>query len=244
MPNGVPDTLIEKIQKLMALQSGATTEHEAANAAARIQEMLTKYNLEMHQIESHQSKKSDPIERTDLDLNPYSGKSDSDWVLRLLNAICRTNFCRLVEIKNGTLKGKGAIVGKVENATVAIMMLDYLVPEIKRLASQYWASYDGYEKKNAFKRGFYRGCVAVIRQRLFEQMEQSKAEVVGVTALVVQTDNQLQIRMQEIFPRLATAPKASSLSGNDGRYHGNLAGSKIGLNKQVSNSSSNRGMLN
>ncbi len=241
-PQAVPESILDKIKKLIALQSGATTEAEAANCAARTQDLLLRYNLDMAQVESHQIKGKNPIIRVDMDLNPYSGKSDSDWVLRLINGLAMTNFCRVVHTQNGSLKGSAAIIGNEVNITVVREMFTYLVGTIKSLATRYWANYMGEEKKNAFKRGFYRGCVMTIRERLEAELEKAKVVDTNVTALVVLSNQLVENKVNEEFPRL-TNSKSAKLGAMGGLAHGRMAGNTIGLNKQV-NSNSHQNRLN
>jgi hypothetical protein len=51
----VDTKVIERIQKLLNLAGNNPNENEAAVAASRVQELLIKYNLEMADVEGHQS---------------------------------------------------------------------------------------------------------------------------------------------------------------------------------------------
>ena len=165
----VNTSVLDKVKKLLALQSSTTSEAEAQNCAARIQEILFKHNLDMATVINHELQAKTDMIRQDCDLNPLSGKSDSDWVERLLHYLAITHLCMMVKTNDGSLKGLGTVLGRPDNVQIVYHLFDYLVPTIKRIASTTWASYNGYEKKNTFKRGFSRGCVGAIYHRLQAQ---------------------------------------------------------------------------
>lgn len=53
------EVIIERLRKLIALAENAGTEAEAANAMARVQEILTKYNLSMGDVGSARDEDED-----------------------------------------------------------------------------------------------------------------------------------------------------------------------------------------
>ena len=60
----VDQSIIDRIHKLNVLANAAGTEHEAANAATRVREMLDKYNLELGEVElaAHPAEEQDACE--------------------------------------------------------------------------------------------------------------------------------------------------------------------------------------
>lgn len=72
MSNSVPDHIIEKLQKLMAMKERPGSEGEAANAAMLIQNICTKYNVDLNILErpEEQTAESKELEFTQR-MQPY-----------------------------------------------------------------------------------------------------------------------------------------------------------------------------
>lgn len=86
------DQLLEKIQKLLLL-SESPNESEAGLAAAKVQELLQRYNLDEAQVRGYQSSKS--IQEIEV---PYlnSIKWVQAWEVRLIGVLAEAYFCRVL----------------------------------------------------------------------------------------------------------------------------------------------------
>jgi hypothetical protein len=150
--------VVGKIQKLLQLASKNPNEHEASQAAAKAQELLTAYNLDMAVIEKS-SGGSAKREEQKLDGGMYQYQRD------LWEAVARLNFCMYWTHKERIWKShtrKGVkreywgvrhqhrVVGRTINVTSTKNMVSYLEQTIERLCrerlggennSQYFSGY-------------------------------------------------------------------------------------------------------
>lgn len=97
------NSILSKLKKLQRLYEGAkaiNSEAEAANAAAKIQNLLTQYNLSMVDLDSvaDDSQKSSVTE-DQLD-DRWSRKTGGAWDQLLLYGICKYNFCYTIVSQN------------------------------------------------------------------------------------------------------------------------------------------------
>jgi hypothetical protein len=224
------DAIIERIKKLQAMTdtSRGTTPAEAATAAAKIQELLFNYNLELAQIDAAPDR--DDVQSEE---GTYGGgKSETQWRGTLLHHICLTNFCRSVR---RTTTNSPVIVGRKHNILVVRQLFDYLAPEILRLANAASRA-DGLRGPaiTAFRRAFALGAVTEIVARLREQRRVNADATAASTALVLASDRAVATKLKELFPRTVTARRASVSWARQGAYaQGREAGRVIGLNRPL-----------
>lgn len=179
--------IAERIRKLQALADSTRNDnvHQAAAAAAKIQELLMKYNLALSDIPP-ELKEASSYDQYDMAL----GASTQDWGWRkqLLHKVAIYNFCDIVILDNA--KHQAAIIGKSHNIEVVLYLYGYLWREIKRLARAYGEQEQPAEKH--WYAEFCNGAVSTIRKRLYDQQVQQKAETEASTALVVVTEKELE----------------------------------------------------
>lgn len=123
--------VIEKVRKLLALSQNNTNEHEAQSAAQLAMDLLSSYNLSMHQVGASNE------DRTRKDNRLKGGLYQ--WQRGLWEAVANLNFCMYIPIK-GTGRGQRyehRIVGSNVNVISTEVMGDYLQQAIERLARQY-----------------------------------------------------------------------------------------------------------
>lgn len=124
-------SIIEKVQKLLALSQNNTNEHEAQSAAAMAMDLLSAYNLSMHQVGS----KSE--DRARKDQKRKGGLYQ--WQRDLWGAVASLNFCVYFSIK-GLARGstyEHRLVGSEVNVISTEVMADYLQQATERLGQQY-----------------------------------------------------------------------------------------------------------
>lgn len=228
------ETILEKVKKLLAKANAqGVSEEEAQIFTNKANELLIKYNLSITQVSDIGGKTR--VTQDFITLGDYAGKTDGDWVQLLLNALAKANFCDYLTLVDFNKK-QGTLIGRKENLEVLKYMFEYLYGTIKSLESKTWKSYLGNEKRNAFKRGFYRGCVIRIATRLRENMEkvvQEEAQVNNQTnALILVRNTEVKEFKETAYPD-ASQRKTTKLSGLNGRQLGDIAGRNISLNKQL-----------
>ena len=89
----------DKISKLIRLEEGAKeigSMEEAANAAAQIQKLLLKYNIDRNQLEPEKQKENIISKEVEIGKEHGYKKTESDWMLVLANHIC-VNWLSLIK---------------------------------------------------------------------------------------------------------------------------------------------------
>lgn len=139
--------VIERVQKLLALANNNPNEHEAQAAAAKAMDLLSAYNLSMHQVGD---KKTD---QTRKDNKRKGGLYQ--WQRDLWGAVAKLNFCVYSSIK-GTAKGstyEHRLVGSEVNVVSTEVMADYLQGAVERMGQTY-------AKEQGFKSVFVKEAIA------------------------------------------------------------------------------------
>jgi hypothetical protein len=135
------DRVIEKVQRLLNLAAKNPNEHEAAAAAAKAQELLTAYNLDMTVLEQG---------------NSGSGKREDarirggmyQYERELWGQIARLNFCYYFvtrernkeKYRGRSWSFKHRLVGRVVNTTATKVMGEYIQGTIERLCRERFPS--------------------------------------------------------------------------------------------------------
>ena len=237
--NEVPDSLLEKIQKLMRLKDNkAASQGEIENASSMITALLLKYNLSMSQVESHGEKMDPKIQDNLVNLNGKQTRHEASWLNTLFAVIAKFNMCKTLNRAGRNGKddmGSVIVIGSAMNIEIVIYVVNDLADKIRSMASAAWSGYEGIEKRNTFRRGYLRGCVAGIFTRLDDdeqqRMEESKLSLEGQQmGLMVMNNNQaLGNYIGEKF-LVRSATKSKSLSGVSGYNQGFAAGQGMNIN--------------
>lgn len=250
----VPQNIIDKLVSLMKLKNNeGASPAEAENAAMRIQEILLRYNLEMSQVEdaTHSKDAKHQINRDDFDLNNLQKKTESDWVEKLYRVIAKHNLC--YAIGDGTPKryrkhkydqGIITLVGKPHNIEITKYTVEVLLPMIRAAEKNAFNEYDGEEKRNTFKRGFFRGCVDGIDSKLVRNAQELEKlpENTGMALMVVEQRQEVVAWVKSNIK--IKMSKASSISSSSGRELGYEAGQRMKVGSGLGNSTSNQKRLN
>jgi hypothetical protein len=222
---GVQEPILERIRKLQRL-SRSSNEHEAALAAAKMQELLFAHNLSIETLR-------DPSEyvETSRQVGPRP------WAQRLFTILCRNNFCEPLYGGGGLM----FVVGRRENVAAVNEIFAYLVREIGRIAS---SSYRDYKRTQAWPesprswgRAFRHGAVEAISTRLREQraldiekLTTSAPGPEGGSAIIRRLDLELREEVSRRHPRLGThRSRHTSLESRSGFEAGQAAGQRITL---------------
>jgi len=223
-----PENVLEKIQKLLDLQSGAEkigSLEEANNAAEKVQRLLTKYNLGMADVNLHSTKNGFDIKKFDF-TDIQKKKNEGEWIFALYNALSRINYCHLVIVQryilNQGIVNYGVIVGTKTNVGVVRKLSLRMEERVRTFEKEAWKS-EGhlrYKNRNAWKRAYFMGAVQGLKHQLEEAREREKRENTQVNTLVVQNDKQLREALGRIFPNLTSKGKKRSLSNEEALRRG------------------------
>lgn len=230
----------ELIRKLLAMAEGGT-EHEAALAAQRANELALKYNIDLIAL---QSKNDDAMGQDMLD-----GRTQQ-WISNILHGVCLVNAVKFYHqtMLDGNERYK--LYGKAHNVRLAKMIASYLVKEVKRLNTHHVKQHehlDNPSERGAYRKAFRLAASQRLYARLREQYNELRTndtttlKVTGLRALVVANyfDSAIS-QAEEYLARTGTtlskvkAPRSISIRSSEGWNDGVKAGNSISLAKQVS----------
>lgn len=222
-------SLIEKVQKLLALSGGTANEHEAAAAAAKATELIQAYNLEQGELEKSGKKVSEPIGYVFVRVFTNAGKQQGVrkvWITDLAMCVCEANFC---EARFGTQSI--VVYGRPTDTELAAYMIQNLVFQLERMAFERGEAYakaffkshgiyprqvSGSRNIHNWKSSWLQGAVMVVREKLKAQRQKFQEESKNGLELVVTRGDELA----DYFKRQAAARAAArAASGLKPRKH-------------------------
>ena len=216
------EKVIDTIRKLLNLSEGTNSPAEAESAAAKAQQLLFKYNLEMADVNASISKEEKLVGQEVFESG--ENKNESNWIVQLYSGIARYNFCRIVTHYSKTPYSTGvAVIGRAGNVEAVHYMVETLVPRIRQMAKAAWNEYGGREKRGRFTRGFLVGCALGIETKLYHEWQQLQASDHNIRALVINSGAELESYVRQNYGRLGKG-RRRSLSSWEGRQVGAAAG--------------------
>ena len=228
------DKVIDTIQKLLRLRDGTNSQAEAESAAAKVQELLFKYNLDMAEVDATATQEERLVGQEFFETGER--KNESTWIRILYNTVARYNFCKAVYFSGAYTENphgvKIAVIGRAANVEVVHYTVEWLVPNIRRMADESFKTYTGSEKRGRFKRGFLIGCVEGVGNKLYAEWQHQQQMNEKSTALVVRNDAELSQFMQDTYPKLSSG-RRSSLTSWEGRTAGQVAGQSMQIRRGV-----------
>lgn len=127
--------IIDRIRKLHAKAVSARdigSEAEATTFAEAVQKMLTKYKLEMSEVELAAQEKDEPVGEEWVDFRHYGAKERRQrlaWSERLAAAVARAHFCQIIVSSN---TNSVAFVGRPTDRKIA----EYVFVTLYRFADK------------------------------------------------------------------------------------------------------------
>lgn len=236
----------DKIAKLWKKSESAEkmgSLHEAEAFMTKAQELIQQYNLELADLKLEDEKEVNNciVETIDTIEDHGWSKTDGPWLIDLYCRVARFYFCKgVIAGSNNNKRMRVHLVGEAHNIDMVKYVVASVVPTVKRLRLQRWKEYQGYEKQNTFKRGYYSGAVSGFYQKLYDQQQASKEKYTGLTGLIVLSERLVDEKAAEEFNLVYK--KKRSLSGMGGTNAGFKDGKNLNVNKGVGGVS-NRGPL-
>lgn len=242
----IPENIADKIRKLLALKDGTSNPNEAANAAARIQDLLLKYNLDLEDIGDKITKKV--IISQYVSGEALEGNNEGKWRKLLIFAIAKYYLCTpLAYTKKGSIEGV-YLIGEEINTQLTMYAHEQLVSKIKELGKNSFREYEGTEKRNAFLRAYYVGCVEGIKLKLKAQSESIKVQDPKMGAMVLSKNHAINDYLQErgIVPKPMNgqALSGNGYSANDARVRGMKDGMNLNINAGLNSNGNQSKLLN
>ncbi len=228
------EKVIDTIRKLLNLSEGTNSPAEAEAAAAKAQQLLLKYNLELDEVKGFIPEEERLVGEELVETSEK--KSESNWIWELYGVVARYNFCYTIRHRwidtNNPYGVKASVIGLSGNVAVVTFTVEWLIPNIRRMAKEAWTEYEGYEKRGRFTRGFLIGCVEGIRSKLHREWEASQVVDENTRALVVVRGREIAEYVRLHFPALSIS-KPRSLSSWDGKTAGDRAGQDMTIRRGI-----------
>lgn len=214
------DSVLQKIQKLLALK-GSPVQAEAEAAAAKAHELMIKYDLSIQDIPSLQEEITTKAF--------FDGHNIKQWRIILFNAIAEINFCRVIRSKNTAVYRKDycwmQLVGKPAHIKTASWMIDYLQEAVIKISRDHIPRNAKYKYRNEFRLGMAYSISFNLRA-LYSQESNDPA----TRDLVISEDAALNAYLDRCGVTRTQAKKAPS---SRAFQKGVIIGDSVPLNLQV-----------
>lgn len=216
-------TLIDKIQKLLAL-SESSNEHEAALAAAKVQEMLTRYNVQQDELRGRSEKTEEVVEIVITYSTPGGRRNMTD--VDLATTIARGLFCEVIHTSY-----RMWIIGKKGDAEIVERVFKSLSQKLIDLAMTRTAEYTaslkarygvtslrdltirGASHPKTWRNAWMVGAIQGVGVQFRKQAKASKEELGSqVTAMISLRGQEIQTYLKEKHPHVTAY--AFEITGN------------------------------
>lgn len=249
------DAIINRVRKLLALSESPNV-NEAASAAAKAQELILKYNLDLAQIDTGEDDPRKDYMHETIGLGVKRGQV-TNWRRDLMLVLAKYNLCKAIPFIGMPII---SIIGQPHNVEMVQHLYVYLTRQFDRLADEEW---DAVKRNNGgkapivysqiagnhtplhakkFKSSFGHGAVVSVGQRLRDAMEDADAQT---TALVVTNEEELE-RAQDRFinPKSLVKRDAGPAPDYASAFSAGVeAGQNVPLNRPIESSDSSRQLL-
>ena len=230
----VPDKIVERIRKMMALARDAgATEGERDNAMRMAHKLLAAYNLELAEIDGDRAKKETMEPRAEHHATFYG----RPWARNVVGSIARMLACRYLVVS--AVKGKDTthiFVGRHTNAVTAAYLAEYLVNSIDREGhKQQRAAGEG----NAWFRAFAWGAASKIHDRVAEILANKDAPTAlsDSKALVLANWHSKEMTANEEWVharyRVGASRSGKDFATGEAYQSGQSFGAGLSLNQQL-----------
>jgi hypothetical protein len=165
------DKLLDRIRRLLRLAESSNV-HEAASAAARAQELMSRHRIEAAALDTNptdvRDHRDDPLE---------ASKRLRPWKTHLADAIARANGCRIYLHTKGNMRAV-VIVGRTEDAALVRVLFAELVKRVESMTRKHGAG-----RERSFCNAFRLGMVVTLGERLAQASAEARKQALeaGVT---------------------------------------------------------------
>lgn len=239
MKNMTYEQAQDKVVKLLR-KSKSTNAAEAASFAAKAQEIMDRYSIEVTaaDLDAEAVQRPDePIQNFDREAADQACQKDKLWTVRLTGVVGNANGCRSYwkDFNGGCLT---FLIGRASDVATARYMIGLLSQEVRRLNREHC---QGYSEK--YRRDFKYGVVDAIAIKLQEGWQQTTFDVrkdVTNHLALVRLNNaivKLEQRLQGVEDwekknmQYKKQGKSQYNAKDEARTHGRKAGETIKINR-------------
>lgn len=177
--SGASNAAIEKVRKLLALARDARgNEHEAANAAAMAQRLMTDLGIEMAMVDTAGASKPGHVLGGERERKKHSASAMYTYQRDLMSVIARNHFLHWAIVQEtaesfGKVRrvNRHQLLGRKANIVAATMLYDYLIETMDRLLP-----YTGMEKRGREALLWLSGCSERLQDRLHTMRREQERE--------------------------------------------------------------------
>lgn len=194
-------TILERIRKLLALAESSNV-HEAAAAAAKAQELMTKHRIEQAELEGVDVLEDEPV----LNEEAESFLGRKPWRELVLRGLAEANGCETYITKQRrTGRITLRVLGPASDAGLVRYMHAYLTREVERLSglaakaereTRRRDGGDAWGVRLAWHNSFRLGAAAELKARLMEASTRTMADASGTAlARIEKTDKRVELAL-------------------------------------------------
>lgn len=218
------EEIADKIRALRAKASNvASTEAEAAQAAAMIAKLLSRYDMTEDDVRDYDDDKAGAVQgATDEKMHPVLGA-------------CWSGICKLTETEAyKNLRGRLCFVGMEHDVEMALYLGEIITSAADRALKA------GFPKATAHqKASFYAGFGAALKEKLVELAGQRQAAKTATgTAIVVRKDQLVRSFLSEAGLKLGKGKGRSTRADAAFYQAGRTVGGAMNLNRPLGTTSS------
>lgn len=125
------DKIKKQIAALLAKAEGTDNEFEAATFMTKVNELLEKYQIEMHEVRQAQGD-NDPMGKEKGETNIYASMS---WAKDVANALARYYGCRFVYWRRGN-HTHYEVIGRESSRATFELMFPFVLSQVKQQATR------------------------------------------------------------------------------------------------------------
>lgn len=180
--------IVDRIRKFIALSENNNSPEEAAQAAARAQEMMFQHQISEADLDLSSNEKRDPEEVVDDSVMTDDKLKRDVWKASLANQLAHAFGCKMYTYRDWKTKECAYRVVGLKSVVQTIgYMFTYLVSEIERLADAAWVAERAAGRQptsaaRTWKNSFRLGAVHTVAGRLKEQRAEQDQQVEAMVA--------------------------------------------------------------
>lgn len=248
--NAELDSVIRRIQKLLAIaQDDRANPNEASAAAGQAEKLMRKYQIDNADLIMREIKNDvDALEtvdvRADAITNGTKPKEVPPWARILSAAVAKLNDVGARIVRTEELGACVRFYGYKSDVLVAKWMMDYLLATINRLAKAYRETDDYKINGRGVLADYRKGVVFGITGNIHKMVAEREAEMAAAAqtgrALMIVKQDAIVKRYGDVF-KVKRSPQ--SIRRGDTYSNGMQDGRKVDINRRGLQNSSSSGQL-